>query len=57
MYTGDVMKKSEFITFRTDIATKELLAAEAAKRKWSISQMVEEIIQQWIAEKATEETK
>ena len=57
MYTGDIMKKSEFITFRTDLATKEILAAEAAKRKWSISQMVEEIVQQWIVEKAAEETK
>ena len=54
MYTGDIMKKSEFITFRTDAATKEILSAEAASRKWTVSQMVEEIIQEWLAKKAKE---
>ena len=54
MYTGDIMKKSEFITFRTDVATKEILSKEAASRKWTVSQMAEEIIQEWLAKKAKE---
>ena len=57
MYTGDIMKKSEFITFRTDVATKETLTAEAASIKWSVSQMVEEIIQEWLAKKSKDEDK
>ena len=44
------MKKSEFISFRTDPATKEYLTQVASEKKWSISQLVEEIIQQWIQE-------
>ena len=50
MYTGDVMKKSEFITFRTDRETKLVLEKIAAEKKWSISQLSEEIIQQWLAQ-------
>jgi len=41
------MKKTEYITFRTDKETKEFLAKIAADKKWSISQLVEEIVQQW----------
>lgn len=48
MYTGDIMKKTEFITLRTDQQTKAILEKVAAERKWSISQLSEEIIQQWI---------
>ena len=48
MYTGDVMKKTEFITLRTDQQTKAILAKVAEEKKWSISQLSEEIIQQWI---------
>lgn len=50
MYTGDVMKKSEFITFRTTAATKEALEEIAANKKWSISLLVEEIVQEWLAQ-------
>ena len=48
MYTGDVMKKTEFITLRTDQKTKAILEKIAEEKKWSISQLTEEIIQQWI---------
>ena len=44
------MKKSEFISFRTDPTTKEYLTQVASEKKWSISQLVEEIIQQWMQE-------
>ena len=50
MYTGDVMKKTEFITLRTDQKTKAILEKIAEEKKWSISQLTEEIIQQWIRE-------
>ena len=50
MYTGDIMKKTEFITLRTDAKTKAILEKIAAEKKWSISQLSEEIIQQWIKE-------
>lgn len=48
MYTGDIMKKTEFITLRTDQQTKAILEKVAEEKKWSISQLSEEIIQQWI---------
>ena len=44
------MKKTENISFRTDSATKEILNAYAQEKKWSISLLVEDIVQQWIAE-------
>ena len=50
MYTGDVMKKTEFISFRTTAATKEKLEKVAAEKKWSISLLVEEIVQEWITQ-------
>ncbi len=50
MYMGDNMKKTEFISFRTDAETKATLAQLAALKKWSISQLSEEIIQQWLKE-------
>ena len=42
------MKKTEYISFRTDLTTKEVLAAVAHSKKWSISQLVEDIVQEWI---------
>lgn len=45
------MKKTEYITYRTDKDTKKILAAIAAEKKWSISQVTEEIIQEWLSEK------
>jgi len=44
------MKKTELITFRTDKETKDILAEIAASKKWSISLLVEDIIQQWLKE-------
>ena len=49
------MKKTEFITLRTDTATKAILEKLAAEKKWSISQLTEEIIQQWLKEHAKEQ--
>ena len=48
MYIGDTMKKTEFITFRTDQRTKAALTNMAAKRKWTISLLVEEIIKEFV---------
>ena len=42
------MKKTEFISFRTDKETKEELKKYAESKKWSISLLVEEIVQEWI---------
>ena len=50
MYTGDIMKKTEYITYRTDKQIKAVLAQIAAEKKWSISQLSEEIIKEWLAE-------
>lgn len=50
------MKKTEFITLRTDAATKAILEKLAAEKKWSISQLTEEIIQQWLKEHAEEQS-
>ena len=44
------MKKTEYITYRTDAHIKSILAAIAAEKKWSISQLSEEIIRQWLEE-------
>jgi hypothetical protein len=44
------MKKTELITFRTDEVTKEALAKIAQSKKWSISLLVEDIVQQWLQE-------
>ena len=45
------MKKIENISFRTDEETKLILSKYAAERKWSISLLVEDIVQQWIKDK------
>lgn len=44
------MKKTEPITFRTDTAIKSALNIIAAEKKWSISQLSEEIIKEWLSE-------
>lgn len=44
-------KKTQVITYRTDKETKAILLQIAAEKKWSISQLTEEIIQQWLLEK------
>ncbi len=50
IYTGEIMKKTEFITYRTDKEIKEILLSIAVEKKWSISQLSEEIIRQWLME-------
>ena len=37
-------KKTEVITFRTSPEVKTILEAEAEKREWSLSQLVERIV-------------
>lgn len=37
-------KKTEVITFRTSPEIKTILEAEAEKREWSLSQLVERIV-------------
>ena len=54
MYTGDIMKKTEYITYRTDKQIKAILAQIAAEKKWSISQLSAEIIREWLEEKHPE---
>ena len=51
------MKKTEFITFRTDEITKETLQKIADSKKWSISLLVEEIVQQWLSQQQQTESK
>lgn len=48
------MKRTEYITYRTDQITKSVLAKIAAEKKWSISQLSEEIIKEWLLEKHPE---
>jgi len=42
------MKKSEYITFRTDLEVKEALEKLAAEKKWTTSFLVEEIVKDWL---------
>lgn len=44
------LKKTESITYRTDIALKAALQHIAAENKWTISMLTEEIIRQWLEE-------
>lgn len=52
---GDTMKKTEFVTFRTDEETKLSLESIASENKWSTSQVVEQIVQDWLKEHNDEE--
>ena len=55
MYTEVIMvKKTEAITYRTDTSVKTALYTIAAEKKWSISQLSEEIIKEWLSEKRPE---
>ncbi len=47
-------KKTEFISFRTDVNTKAALEQAAADRKWSISLLTEEIVKEWIHRQSSE---
>lgn len=55
MYTEVIpVKKTESVTYRTDKNIKAALQTIAAEKKWSISQLSEEIIRQWLSEKRPE---
>ena len=55
MYTEVILvKKTEAITYRTDVMIKAALQKIAAEKKWSISQLSEEIIKEWLLEKRPE---
>jgi predicted DNA-binding ribbon-helix-helix protein len=49
-------KKTDFISFRTDSETKNTLIEIAESKKWSISQLVEEIVQEWLQKRPEEKT-
>ena len=49
-----LMKKTEFITYRTDTNIKAALMKIASEKKWSISQLSEEIIRDWLQENRPE---
>ena len=52
------MKKTENITFRTDKETKDALLEIANSKKWSLSLLIEDIVQEWLnADAATNEKK
>lgn len=48
------MKKTEYITYRTDAKIKEVLTKIAAEKKWTVSFLSEEIIREWLNEKHPE---
>ena len=48
------MKKTEFITFRTNQETKQELEKIAAEKKWTISLLVEEIVKEWLEKQDSE---
>lgn len=52
MYTEvNVLKKTESITYRTDSILKNALLKISKEKKWTISQLSEEIIREWLQEK------
>ena len=48
------LKKTESITYRTDKQVRAALNVVAAEKKWSVSQLSEEIIREWLMEKRPE---
>lgn len=55
MYTEViVLKKTESITYRTDLTVKSALLTISKEKKWTISQLSEEIIKEWLQEKYPE---
>ena len=47
------LKKTEFISFRTDSETKAQLEEIANKKKWTVSVVVREIVRDWLKEHKT----
>lgn len=45
------MKKDAYISFRTDKETKDKLEAFAKSKKWTLSILIEDIVQKWLEEK------
>ena len=57
VYRGEfsmALKKTESITYRTDKQVRAALNEVAAEKKWSVSQLSEEIIREWLMEKHPE---
>ena len=55
MYTEVIsLKKTESITYRTDPDLKDALVRIANEKKWTLSQLSEEIIRDWLQEKRPE---
>lgn len=48
------IKKTQLIAFRTTEETREYLQKEADKRKWSLSQMINEIILEYIEKRSAD---
>ena len=48
------MKKTEYITYRTDTKIKKILTKIAEEKKWTVSFLSEEIIREWLTEKHPE---
>ena len=48
------LKKTESVTYRTDKQVKAALNVIAGERKWTVSQLTEEIVREWLAEKRPE---
>ena len=42
------MKKTEYITYRTTARILAILKKLAANKKWSVSQLTEEIVKEWL---------
>ena len=47
-------KKSESITYRTDPGIKHILQKIAEEKKWTVSQLTEEIIKEWLQQNRPE---
>jgi len=45
------LKKTESVTYRTDRAMKNVLLQISKEKKWTISQLSEEIIREWLTER------
>ena len=55
MYTEVIaVKKTESVTYRTDEQLKRTLLKICEEKKWTISQLSEEIIREWLTEKYPE---
>jgi len=48
------MKKTEYITYRTSAKIRAILKQISDEKKWTISQLSEEIIKEWLQEKHPE---